>query len=44
MMVFLISSSAINGREYDKVKYAILAFNRASLKARERRRVALVER
>jgi len=37
-------TNAVNGQEYDKVKYAILALNRASRKARERRRVALVER
>lgn len=34
-------NSAVHAHEYDKVKYAILALNRASRKARERRRVAL---
>ncbi|GLB36066.1 putative ARM repeat-containing protein [Lyophyllum shimeji] len=34
-------TSAVQAQEYDKVKYAILALNRASRKARERRRAAL---
>ncbi|RDB28567.1 Uncharacterized protein C11G11.07 [Hypsizygus marmoreus] len=34
-------TSAVRAHEYDKVKYAILTFNRASRKVRERRRVAL---
>jgi len=37
-------TSALNGHDYDKVKYAILSLNRTSRKARERRRLALVER
>ncbi|TEB35143.1 mRNA transport regulator [Coprinellus micaceus] len=32
-------TAAINSRAYDKVKYAILAFTRASRKARDRRRI-----
>ena len=35
-------SSAINTRQQDKVKHAILAFDRASRKARERRRNVLL--
>lgn len=34
-------NSAVQAQEHDKVKYAILALNRASRKARERRRAAL---
>ncbi|TFK41259.1 armadillo-type protein [Crucibulum laeve] len=34
-------TTAINQRQFDKVKYAILALNRASKKARERRRAIL---
>lgn len=39
----LIYSSALDSHDYDKVKYAILSLDRASRKARERRRIALVE-
>ncbi|KAI6047713.1 armadillo-type protein [Pisolithus marmoratus] len=38
---FLIDvSNAVDTRQFDKVKYAVLSFNRASRKARDRRRVA----
>lgn len=36
-------TSALDSHDYDKVKYAILSLDRASRKARERRRIALVE-
>ncbi|KAJ7900248.1 armadillo-type protein [Mycena olivaceomarginata] len=35
---------AVNDKEYDKVKYAILSLNRASRKARERRRTSGLDR
>ncbi|KAF7347911.1 hypothetical protein MVEN_01549000 [Mycena venus] len=37
-------SKAVNDKEYDKVKYAILSLNRASRKARERRRTSGLDR
>ncbi|KAJ7932491.1 armadillo-type protein [Mycena leptocephala] len=37
-------SRAVNDKQYDKVKYAILALNRASRKARERRRAGALDR
>ncbi|KAI6008265.1 armadillo-type protein [Pisolithus orientalis] len=38
---FLVDvSNAVDTRQFDKVKYAVLSFNRASRKARDRRRVA----
>jgi len=37
-------SRAVNDKLYDKVKYAILALNRASRKARERRRAGALDR
>ncbi|KAJ6519728.1 armadillo-type protein [Mycena sanguinolenta] len=37
-------SRAVNDKEYDKVKYAILALNRSSRKARERRRTSGLDR
>ncbi|KAJ7038295.1 armadillo-type protein [Mycena alexandri] len=37
-------SRAINEKQYDKVKYAILSLNRASRKARERRRAGGLDR
>ncbi|KAI6031674.1 armadillo-type protein [Pisolithus microcarpus] len=38
---FLIDvTNAVDTKQFDKVKYAILSFNRASRKARDRRRVA----
>ncbi|KAF8213141.1 armadillo-type protein [Mycena galopus ATCC 62051] len=37
-------SRAVNDKEYDKVKYAILSLNRASRKARERRRTSGLDR
>ena len=33
-----IRPRSVNAKDYDKVKYAILTLNRASRKARERRR------
>ncbi|KAF9455127.1 ARM repeat-containing protein [Macrolepiota fuliginosa MF-IS2] len=39
---FLVDlTAAVNERNYDRVKYSILTFNRMSRKARERRRVGL---
>jgi transportin-3 len=35
------SSSTVNGKQWDKIKYAILGLHRQSLKSRERRRTAL---
>ncbi|KAJ7487507.1 armadillo-type protein [Mycena galericulata] len=37
-------SRAVNEKQYDKVKYAILSLNRASRKARERRRAGAFDR
>ncbi|KAJ7492711.1 armadillo-type protein [Mycena latifolia] len=37
-------SRAVNDKQYDKVKYAILSLNRASRKARERRRTGVLDR
>lgn len=36
--------SSVNSGQYDKVKYAILALNRASRKARDRRRITPLDR
>jgi len=36
--------SSVNLGQYDKVKYAILTLNRASRKARDRRRVGALDR
>ncbi|KAJ7125671.1 armadillo-type protein [Mycena crocata] len=37
-------SRAVNEKQYDKVKYALLSLNRASRKARERRRTGVLDR
>ena len=39
----LSALSAINTGQYDKVKYSILGFHRASRKARDRRRIGPLE-
>jgi transportin-3 len=41
---FSVVYRAVNDKQYDKVKYAILALNRASRKARERRRAGALDR
>lgn len=44
MHIVSVVRRAVNDKEYDKVKYAILSLNRASRKARERRRTSGLDR